>query len=87
MRIEDIQRIVMICHGKDCKKAGARKLRDCARERLRDHGLRKNTLIARTHCNGLCKQAPVVCLQPANVWLSQTSPRQLQRAIDDHLAR
>jgi (2Fe-2S) ferredoxin len=83
--IEDIRNVVLVCHGSECRKAGAKGLRKTARKQAKAMGIRGETLITRTRCNDLCRSAPVVCLQPANVWLPQATKEALRREMAEHL--
>ena len=64
--VSKICNLVLICNGSDCKKGGAKDLKKCARKVVREEGARKSTMFIRTKCAGLCKQGPVVVIQPAN---------------------
>ncbi len=84
-KFERIEQVLMICNGKDCKKRGAKELRKAARSTLREMGKRRSTHIVRTKCNGFCKIAPVVSIQPHNVWLSETDEDELQSVLQELL--
>ena len=78
--------VVLVCSGSSCRKAGAKKLAKKTRGWLEKLGAARSTHIVRTQCNGLCERAPVVCLQPANVWLSRATKKSTRRAIVKHLS-
>ena len=80
-RPEDIRHLVIICHGSDCAKKGAKSIGKQARRTLRDLGVKKETLVTRTKCNGMCKLAPIACLQPHDVWLEKTTPEEIDSAL------
>jgi NADH:ubiquinone oxidoreductase subunit E len=82
----DIEHVVLICTGKDCRKRGANALRQEARACLKDHGARRSSLVVKAKCVGMCKRAPVACVQPGNLWLTQATPRRLRQAIDESFA-
>ena len=75
------QHVVVICHGSDCKKKGASALLKQTKSSLKTVNANKDTMIVRSHCTGMCKKAPVVCLQPANIWLTQAKPKTLKEQI------
>ena len=77
----DIEHVVMICSGKDCTKRGAKDLGKALRNCAKEHGCRKTTLFVRTKCAGLCKQGPVVCIQPSNEWVTKATPEKASRAF------
>lgn len=80
-----IERVLLVCHGKDCKKKGAKDVARAARRTLRELGQWKSTHLVRTQCNGFCKQAPLVSLQPQNIWLSETSEQEVSELLREHL--
>ena len=84
-RIQRIQNVVISCQGADCRKAGAKKLRACAKRVVRDMGCNRNTMMVKTKCTGLCKQAPVMIIQPANEFVTQATPRSVEKALRDNI--
>jgi NADH:ubiquinone oxidoreductase subunit E len=84
-RFERIEQVVLVCNGKDCKKRGAKELRRTARSTLREMGKRRSTHIVQTKCNGFCKLAPIVSIQPHNVWLSETDEEELAEVLQELL--
>ena len=83
--VSKISNVVLICNGSDCKKGGAKELKQCARRVVRDVGAKKSTMLVRTKCTGLCKQGPVVVIQPANEFVTDASPKSLEKALRKHL--
>ncbi len=77
----DIQNVVMICNGSDCKKRGAKEIGKALRGCAREHGCKKSTMFVRTKCTGLCKNAPVVCVQPNNKWVTKATPEKAILAL------
>jgi NADH:ubiquinone oxidoreductase subunit E len=67
-----ISQVVMICNGSDCKKKGSKDLYKTCRQSLKDLGCAKQTLVVRTECTGLCKQAPLVCIGGTQVLAAAT---------------
>ncbi len=80
-------RFVMICHGSDCKKGGAKKLTSEAKKLLKAEGAFKTSRIIKMRCTGHCKRAPICGLLPANTWLEKTSKSDLRDALIEDLAR
>lgn len=83
--VSKICNVVLICNGSDCRKAGAKELRKCANRVAKDVGARKSTMLVRTKCTGLCKQGPVVVIQPANEFVLDAAPKSLEKALRTHL--
>lgn len=74
-----IQTLVLVCSGKDCKKAGAKDIARGANKALRTAGLGKSSKVLRTKCTGHCKRAPVLCVMPAGDWIADMN-------VDDSIA-
>jgi len=77
---ESVQHTVSICSGSDCRKKGSRELRDLARRALKKLGLAEHSLVVETKCCGLCKQAPLACVDGGE-WISKAKPKTLKREI------
>ena len=63
----------MICNGSDCKKKGSKDLYKTCRQTLKDLSCTKETLVVRSECTGLCKQAPVVCIGGTKILAAATN--------------
>ena len=72
-KVNKISQLVVICNGSDCKKKGSKDLYKTCRQSLKDLGCAKETLVVRSECTGLCKQAPVVCIGGEKVIASATN--------------
>ena len=79
--ISKICNLVLICNGSDCRKGGAKDLKKCARRVVKDVGAKKSTMLVRTKCTGLCKQGPVVVIQPANEFVLEADEKALEKAL------
>ena len=84
---EAIEHLLIICNGSDCKKKGAKEIGKAARKTLKQLGVRKQTMVMRTKCSGLCKKAPVVALQPENLWLTKTTPKEVSEVLTASLSK
>ena len=76
-----IKHVVMICHGSDCAKRGAKEIGKAARKCAKKMDVHGETMMVRTKCTGLCKKAPVVTIQPTNEWLTYATPRKVSDAL------
>jgi len=83
--VSKIRNVVMACNGSDCQKRGGKQLQKCARRVARDLGQKKTTMFVRTKCAGLCKQAPVVMIQPANEFVLKADEDAVEEALRRHL--
>jgi NADH:ubiquinone oxidoreductase subunit E len=79
--LNDLKHVVMVCHGSDCKHEGAKELAKAVKDCARELGLMRDTLVVKTKCTGACKRAPVMSIQPANVWLTRATPAEAIEAF------
>ena len=78
---EGIQHTVVVCTGSDCRKKGARELKKAARDQLKKNGCADQAMVVEAKCCGLCKQAPVACVDGAD-WISKAKPKSLKRELN-----
>lgn len=90
-RIPDVARVALVCLGPRCAQAGGFDIYDRLRRRFGPHkpdGLNDEPLLClRTNCQGPCNFAPLVAVQPDNIWYGQLSPEGIDRIADEHLGR
>lgn len=73
--LEDIEHVVIVCTGKDCRKRGAKDLKKAAKACLKSCGVFGRSLVIEARCTGRCKDAPVVCHQPSNTWFKRAKAK------------
>ncbi|KUL94505.1 hypothetical protein DK26_16245 [Bosea sp. WAO] len=90
-RIPDVARVALVCLGPRCAQAGGFEIYDRLRRRFGPHkpdGLNDEPLLClRTNCQGPCNFAPLVAVQPDNIWYGQLSPEGIDRIADEHFGR
>lgn len=90
-RIPDVARVALVCLGPRCAQAGGFEIYDRLRRRFGPHkpeGLDDEPLLClRTNCQGPCNFAPLVAVQPDNIWYGGLSPEAIDRIADEHLGR
>lgn len=79
--ISSVNHIILTCNGSDCKRKGSKQLEKCARQLARELGIKRSTMLLKMKCTGLCKQAPVVILQPTNQFVLKATEQSLTEAI------
>lgn len=79
---------VQVCLGPRCVMAGAWGIYDELRRSLQDHGLekagRKRVISIRTACLQPCNFAPVVSVQPDNIWYGDITKERVQQIVKEH---
>ncbi|RZJ79626.1 MAG: (2Fe-2S) ferredoxin domain-containing protein [Chryseobacterium sp.] len=71
-RIEAPEKIVFICDGKKCGQY-SKEVRKGFKAAAKEIGMKNILGIARMDCTDNCKHAPVVTIQPNNVWMGEVS--------------
>ena len=79
--LNKVECVVIICNGKDCKKKGY-ELKRAVKKQLKENGCFKKSLVMCTKCNGMCKQGPIVGVQPANEWVTKANKKKVAKLLD-----
>lgn len=61
--------VVCMCMGSKCKKYNKDHYKHL-KDALKHEGKHHDIEILKVECTGRCKQAPVMCLQPSNLWFT-----------------
>ncbi|WP_347158424.1 (2Fe-2S) ferredoxin domain-containing protein [Pontibacter chitinilyticus] len=77
--------VIYVCTGSKCKKKGGKELSKLFRSMIKEAGLKGQVEVIKTDCTDRCDYAPVVCLQPANVWVPQTTDEKAKAAFQEHV--
>lgn len=64
------EKVIYVCDGKKCG-AYNKTIRKAFKAVAKEHGMKKHIEIMCMGCSDNCKNAPVVCLQPQNVWMGE----------------
>lgn len=82
-----VQKIVFICNGECCLKAGANENTLALRAELKDCLLHDEVHTVRTRCMGQCKQGPIVFIHPEGVWYKHVFQDESKQIVSRHLLR
>lgn len=77
------EKTIFICDGKKCGKH--HEIRKLCREAIKENGLKHEVELVKMGCTDRCKQAPVVCFQPANAWYTEVTEKQIQQLFVKHI--
>jgi (2Fe-2S) ferredoxin len=81
------EKAIYICVGSKCGKRGGKEMCKELKDLIKEKGLKDEVEIVKTECTDRCKFAPILSVQPANVWLREYSekdaPRILKIAFQD----
>ena len=82
------KRQVYVCLGPRCTAAGAWHSYDKLREALRESGLDspgdERVMLVRTACQHPCNLAPLVSVQPDNVWYGELNETRVREIVQSH---
>ncbi|MET9397338.1 (2Fe-2S) ferredoxin domain-containing protein [Kitasatospora sp. NPDC002965] len=78
---------VLVCRGPRCAARGAEEGLRALVQKLTEQGLGDDdVLVTQTGCQFPCNQAPVVSVQPDDVWYGGVDPAVADRIVTEHLA-
>lgn len=79
--------VIYVCTGSKCKKKGGKEIGKSIREQIKEKGLKGKVEVIKTDCTDRCDYAPVICMQPANVWLSQATEMAAKEAFNKYIIK
>ena len=82
-KIDAAEKVIFICDGKKCCKYN-KDIRKGFKELIKENGLKHGVELIYTDCTGNCKLAPVLCLQPNNVWLGEVEEKNVKGIFDKY---
>lgn len=75
--------VLYICTGSKCSKKGAKDCYKSVKSYVKTQKFKQDVEIVRIECTDRCKFAPVLNLQPVNIWLKEYSEKEVFRLLDD----
>ncbi|QEK52081.1 (2Fe-2S) ferredoxin domain-containing protein [Pedobacter aquae] len=73
------ENIIYVCTGSKCAKKGGK---DCYKS-LKSYVKHTDTEVIRIECTDRCKFAPVLNLQPQNIWLKEYTEKQVFKTLEE----
>jgi NADH:ubiquinone oxidoreductase subunit E len=83
-KIDVAGKVVFICAGKKCSRHGS-EVYKAIKEIIKERGLKKNVDIIHTECTGNCKCAPVISLQPQNIWIGEVEGKDVKEIFREYI--
>lgn len=77
-------KVILFCDGSKCGKENKHN-RKILKSLLKESGLKKEVGMLKTHCTDNCKCAPVVAIQPENIWLGEVSERNMEKIFTEYI--
>jgi (2Fe-2S) ferredoxin len=85
-RVPQHRHQVLVCRGPRCSALGSDLSAEALVLALMRHGLGDDdVLLTHTACQFPCNQAPVVSVQPEDIWYGGVDPAAVVRIVDEHL--
>ena len=78
------EKVILLCDGKKCCRYNS-DVKDCFKDLVKEAGLRDSVLIKKMDCQGMCKQAPVICIHK-NECVGKVSKKDAKKLFEKHIA-
>lgn len=78
------EKVIYFCDGKKCCKYN-KEIKDCLKDLVKDNGLKDKVAIEKMKCQGICKQAPVLCIHK-NECVGKVSTKDAKKLFEKHIA-
>ncbi|WP_306352132.1 (2Fe-2S) ferredoxin domain-containing protein [Flavobacterium sp. '19STA2R22 D10 B1'] len=82
---EAVDKVIFFCDGKKCCKYN-KDVKKCFSELVNEAGLKGEVSIEKMKCSGMCKKAPVFCIQPKDIWKGEVSEKKAKKLFLKHIA-
>ena len=77
------EKVIYICQGKKCSKRGASHLEKLLEHLIKEYKLNDEVEVLITECTDRCKLAPIICFQPENIWLTETTEKEAYKVFNE----
>ena len=84
MKKKNEEKIIFFCNGKKCGKYN-KEPKDYLKKKIVEFGLEDKVCISKMDCQGMCKKAPVVCIQPKDIWKKEVSVKKAKKIFEKHI--
>lgn len=78
------EKIIYLCDGKKCCRYNS-EVRECFKDLVKEAGLKHEVAIQKMECQGMCKQAPVICIYKKEC-LGNISKKDAKKLFEKHIA-
>ena len=83
--VEEIKRKIVVCSGTACTDPGGKRLEPMLSKILQARGLEDQVEIEEAVGYGLCKNCPMIVVEPDEVFYGKLDEAKLQKIIDEHI--
>lgn len=78
------EKVIYFCDGKKCCKYN-QDVKDCFKGLIKENGLKKKVSVEKMKCQGMCKQAPVICIHKKEC-IGKVSTADAKHLFEKHIA-
>lgn len=79
------EKIVLVCVGSKCREKGNKELVQDLKKTIKEQHIKNTCGVIKVNCFGKCKHAPIVSIQPDNIWLSECSQKEIKHQIENRV--
>ncbi len=83
--LNNVSKILYFCTGGCCTRNGAEEIIRETRALLKTENQYQNTHTVKTLCSGQCEHAPVMMVQPDNIWYKEIDEQKGKRIVEEHI--
>ena len=76
------EKIIYLCAGSKCSKRGNKDLYKSLKSYLKKYEGECDIEVIKIECTDRCKFAPVLCIQPENIWLKEYTEKQVIETLE-----
>ncbi len=77
------EKIVLVCVGSKCEDKGNKDLVQDLKKIIKKQHLKEVCEVIKVDCFGKCKYAPIISIQPNNIWLSDISQKEIKTKVEN----
>ena len=81
------QQVIYVCTGSKCKKKGGKDIGKLFRKMAKEAGLKDTVEIIKTDCTDRCDFAPVMSIQPQNIWLHNVNEYMAGQLFKEYIGK
>ncbi|TRW23129.1 (2Fe-2S) ferredoxin domain-containing protein [Flavobacterium zepuense] len=82
-KIDAPKKVIFVCDGKKCGRYSD-DIRNEFKSAIKENGLKKEVTVVRMDCTDNCKSAPVIIIQPKNIWLGEVDEKNVRGIFKEY---
>lgn len=76
--------VIFFCDGKKCCKYN-KEPKDHLKAQILANDLEEKVSLSKMKCQGICKKAPIFCIQPKDVWKKEVTVKKAQKIFEKYV--